>query len=493
MAFDITTIVPELFLTGWAFLLLFLSLVPGNRTGRLVGIFGLVGIAGTLVLLVMVSASTGAMSAPGGVESFGGMFVLDGFALFFKWIFLLSALFTILLSFRYLVIEKVQGGEFYSLVLFSVVGMMFMASGRDLVVIFIGMETMSISLYVLAGYLKTNRKSNEAALKYFLLGSFSTGLFLYGVSLVYATCGTTNLAGIAARIQAGTDQSLLLLGVILLMVAFAFKVAAVPFHMWAPDAYEGAPTPITAFLSTGSKAAAFVIFTRIFLVGFLDLRDSWMQLLAVLAVASMTLGNVTALLQENMKRMLAYSSIAHAGYLLMGFLAAGRIDIPGAAPFAVQAVLLYLLVYTFMNLGVFGVVVMLRREGVIGDQVSDFSGLAQRMPVTAFTMMIFLLSLAGIPLTAGFIGKWYLFGAAIRSEYAWLAVVAVLNAAVSLYYYLRVVVYMYMGEARDQQPLATSPALTAALVGCAVFTLWFGIFPQRLLELAKGSILFFGR
>ena len=490
--FDLWTILPEICLTGAAFILLLLAVPLRGEKAKIVGWIGFLATAITLILLFAGPAFSRVLQSPRGLQSFGGILILDEFSIFFKVIFLASALLTILLSFRYLDIEKAQGGEFYALILFSVVGMMFMASGRDLVVIFVGLETMALSLYILAGYLKRDQRSNEAALKYFILGSFSTGIFLYGISLVYATCGSTNLGVIAERVAAAGADKTLFLGMILILVALGFKVAAVPFHMWAPDVYEGAPTSITAFLSTASKAAAFVIFTRIFLEGFLEMRDSWMHLVALLAVASMTLGNVTAILQDNMKRMLAYSSIAHAGYILMGFLAAGRVDIPGAGPYAVQAVMIYLIVYTFMNMGAFGLVIMLRREGIVGDRLADFSGLAARTPLAAFAMMVFLLSLAGIPMTAGFIGKWYLFGAAIRSQFGWVAVVAVINTAVSLYYYMRVVVFMYMGQSSDKQPLATSPALTAALVGSILFTIFFGVYPQWLLSLARQSVLWFG-
>jgi NADH-quinone oxidoreductase subunit N len=489
---DLWAILPEMFLSGAAFLLLLLSLPFRGERGRVVGWAAVLALAATLILMFIGPAFEQAVQTRQGIAAFGGMFVLDSFSIFFKVIFLVSAILTIMLSLRYLDIEKAQSGEFYTMILIALVGMMFMASGRNLVVIFVGMETMSLSLYILAGYLKQDQRSNEAAMKYFILGSFSTGIFLYGVSLVYAVTGTTDLVAIAAAIPGVAGDRMLFLGMILLIVSLGFKIAAVPFHMWAPDAYEGAPTSITAFLSTASKAAAFVIFTRIFLQGFLELRGSWMLLLGLLAAASMTLGNVTAILQDNMKRMLAYSSIAHAGYILMGFLAAGRIDIPGAGDFAVQAVMVYLMVYTFMNIGAFGMVVMLRREGIVGDRVADFSGLARRAPLAAFTMMVFLFSLTGIPLTAGFIGKWYLFGAAIRSHLAWLAIVAVLNTAISLYYYMRVVVYMYMGESRDLPPLATSPALTAALVCSILFTVIIGVYPRPLLSLARESILWFG-
>jgi NADH-quinone oxidoreductase subunit N len=352
---------------------------------------------------------------------------------------------------------------------------------------------MALAFYVLVGYLKHNRKSNEAALKYFLLGSFSTGIFVYGVSLLYGTTGTTSLGLIGfsrARMALDSGQApIFMVGVILLLVALGFKIAAVPFHMWAPDAYEGAPTPITAFLSTASKAAAFVVLARIVSVSFLKFGDRWTLLLAILAAASMTWGNVAAILQDNIKRMLAYSSIAHAGYVLLGLLAIGSGGTIATREFGLQATLLYLLVYTFVNLGAFGLVVMLRRGAVAGDRVADFSGLARRAPGAAFAMLVFMLSLAGIPATAGFIGKWYLFGAAIRSDWTWLAVVAVVNSAVSLYFYIRVVVMMYMREPVDDERFAASAGERLAIAACIAFTLVFGIFPQPIIRLAERSTL----
>jgi NADH-quinone oxidoreductase subunit N len=427
-----------------------------------------------------------------GTFAFGGMFLLDAYAVFFKVLFLVSAILTLLLSGRYLDEEHVQGGEYYALVLFAVVGMMFMASAGDFLTLFVALETMALSFYPLVGYFKTDRRSNEAALKYFLLGSFSTAILLYGISLVYAMTGSTFFEVIGARVASGIDpaqQPFFLLGIILVTVGLGFKIAAVPFHMWAPDTYEGAPTPITAFLSTASKAAGFVALVRVDAMAFGPLGARWALLLAVLAVASMTLGNVAAILQDNIKRMLAYSSIAHAGYALMGLIVVGLGGDVATREWGLQAVILYLFIYTFVNLGAFGLVVMLRRQGIVGDQVADFAGLARRAPWPAFAMLVFMLSLAGIPATAGFVGKWYLFGAAVRADYTWLAVVAVLNSAVSLYYYARVVVMMYMREPVDEAALSPSFGQKLALTACIAFTLFFGIYPQPIVEFARRSIL----
>jgi NADH-quinone oxidoreductase subunit N len=268
-----------------------------------------------------------------------------------------------------------------------------------------------------------------------------------------------------------------------------FKIAAVPFHMWAPDVYEGAPTPITAFLSTASKAAAFVVLVRIFMLCFARLGDQWAVLLAILAVGSMTLGNIAAILQDNIKRMLAYSSVAHAGYALLGLIAAGVGDTLETREWGIQAVILYLFIYMFVNIGAFGLVTMLRREQVVGDRLADFAGLSRRAPLAAFAMLVFMLSLAGIPATAGFVGKWYLFGAVVRADYTWLAVVAVINSAISLYYYARVVVMMYMRDPGDQVRIAPSLGQRVAITACIAFTLVFGIYPEPILSFAKKSVL----
>jgi len=497
-AFDpaqLRLISPEIVLTLSAFLILGLSAARDVRPRLWAPALALLACGATLAAVLAFPAGLGmdALRVPAATIGFNGMFILDAFSIFFKVAFLLGAMLTILLSSRYLEHERAQGGEYYALMLLAVVGMMFMASAGDFVTVFVSLETMALSFYILVGYLKANRKSNEAALKYFLLGAFSTGIFLYGISLVYGTTGTTNLGLIGmSRMRMALESSsasTFLLGVILITVGLGFKIAAVPFHMWAPDAYEGAPTPITGFLSTASKAAAFVVMARIFAFSFLGMAERWVGLLALLAVASMTLGNVAAILQDNVKRMLAYSSIAHAGYVLLGLIAMGNGVGVETREFGLLAVQLYMLIYTFVNLGAFALVIMLRRAEVVGDRVVDFSGLARRAPWPAFAMLVFMLSLAGIPATAGFIGKWYLFGAAVRADMAWLAVVAVLNSAVSLYYYIRIVVMMYMREPIDTAVMAPSPGQQVAIAACIVFTLVFGVYPQPLIAFAQKSVL----
>ena len=413
------------------------------------------------------------------VEVANGLIAVDAFALFFKLVVLIAAVMTVLMSDRYLRVEGASPGEYYFLILCSTLGMMIMAGGIDLITSFIGLETMAVSFYILAGFIKPNPKSNEAAVKYFLLGAFSLGILLYGMSLLYGLSGTTNLRVMATVFSGQESDPLLLLAVILIVAGLGFKIAAVPFHMWAPDVYEGAPTPVTAFLSVGSKAASFAMLLRIFIEGVPSMSADWRLLFEAIAIVTMTVGNVAALTQTNMKRMLAYSSIAHAGYLLMGVVA--------GTERGVAAMLIYLMVYSFMQLGAFTVIVMLRRADVVGDELKDLSGLYRRQPVAAFAMLLFMLSLGGIPPTAGFMGKFWLFGAAIDAGYVWLAVIGVINSAISLYYYLRVVVFMYMKTETVGSEPTRNPALNVALAVAVVATLALGLYPRQLFDLAEIS------
>jgi NADH-quinone oxidoreductase subunit N len=358
--------------------------------------------------------------------------------------------------------------------------MMMLASGLDLITLFLGIEVMSIALYILAGFRRDSDASNEAAMKYFLLGAFASACLLYGIALTYGATGTTNLVRIAdtlANFEGPFPAPMLLAGVALVLVGFGFKVAAAPFHMWAPDAYEGAPTPVTAYLSVGSKAASFAFLLRIFMGPLAPTRGIWEPLLAVVAVASMTVGNVAAMTQSNVKRLLAYSSISHAGYILLGLVAGNETGI--------QGVLVYVLVYTFMNLGAFLVIVALRRKGLPGEDIDDFAGLVQKSPGYAFLMLIFLLSLAGIPPTAGFIGKYFIFLSLIQTGHYYLAVIATLYVAVAIYYYFRIVRSMFVGLLAEKSPMATSFGLKLALVITGIMTLAIGIYPQPFLTLAQ--------
>src|SRR5256886_781649 len=444
---DFYYILPELVLTAGALVVLIADvLLPKDRRAALSWVT-LIALGATLASLAPFASTR--------VEIAHGLIAVDRFALFFKVLFLVAAAITVLMSVRYLEIESASPGEYYFLILCATLGMMIMAGGIDLITIFIGLETMAVSFYILAGFIKPSQRSNEAAVKYFLLGAFSLGILLYGMSLMYGLSGTTNLRVMATRFAGQEQNPLLVLAVILVVSGVGFKIAAVPFHMWAPDVYEGAPTPITAFLSVGSKAASFAMLLRIFVEGLPAMSGDWRLLFYVLSIVTMTVGNFAAVTQSNLKRMLAYSSIAHAGYVLIGVVA-------GTAR-GVTAMLIYLLVYSFMQLGAFAVIVLLRREDVVGDELKDFSGLHVRNPFAAFAMLLFMLSLGGIPPTAGFMGKFWLFSSAIDAGYYWLAVIRVLNSAVSLYYYVRIVVFMYLKQETIGSEPTSSPSLTVAL------------------------------
>jgi NADH-quinone oxidoreductase subunit N len=405
--------------------------------------------------------------------------------MFFNLIFCLAGILTLLMSASYLNTADIHAGEYYSLILFSIVGMVFMAAGTDLINIFLGLETMSMSVYVLAGIWRQRLQSNEAALKYFLLGAFASGFLLYGIALVYGATGSVKLGEIAAYVNAHGGSTMLLIGVAMLIVGFGFKVAAAPFHVWTPDVYEGAPTTITAFMAVGVKAAAFAAFARVFLHTLGAIHGQWEGILWILAALTMTVGNITAIVQHNVKRMLAYSSIAHAGYLLVAMVA-GK-ELGGAA------LMYYLVAYGLMNLGAFGVIIAMGRKGEPNEEFSDFAGLGFRYPLLAMAMTVFMLSLTGVPPLVGFTGKFYIFSAAVKAGYVWLAVIGVLNSVISAYYYIRVVVNMYMYEG-DTAPerLSARPALALAILIAATGTILLGVFPSASMALTRASFLSLG-
>ena len=490
---DLRLIVPELILTVCACVALVMEVILPYRKSKLTAYFSLIGIALAFVSLALQ------FNGPMPVDGFYGMVRIDGFAILFKGIFLISAALAIGISMRFLDIEGEQHGEYYSLILFATVGMMFIACGYDLISLYISLELMALTFYVLVAFTKREKKSNEAAMKYFLLGAFSSGILLYGMSLIYGVAGSTNigeigssLSDIFTRIQ--TDQTiaglrpLLLLGMIALGAGLFFKVAAVPFHMWAPDVYEGAPTSVTAFLSTGSKAASFALYARIFGEALYAMRADWAPLLGLVAAITIMVGNWAAVTQENSKRLLAYSSISNAGYLLLALVAGNLYGYIG--------LIIYLLVYTLMNMGAFGVIISLRRRGIIGDNVDDLTGLGQKAPLMAAMMAIFMLSLGGLPMTGGFIGKYFLFGGIIqrgatdgKNWYYWLAGWAILNTVVSFYYYVRFIKVMYLGDRiADNKPLALSPALQWALAIAVIGIIAIGIYPQPLIKLTQELI-----
>lgn len=411
-----------------------------------------------------------------GFIGFAGSVVVDPFFIFFGFLFLAATALVILLSVRYMEIEKEHHGEYYALMLFATLGMMFMASGYDIIVLFISLETMAASFYVLVGFLRGDRRSNEAALKYLLLGAFSSGVLAYGLSLLYGVSGSTNLAVISEAVHTLGAEPLVLLSLVTVAAGLFFKIAAVPFHQWAPDVYEGAPTPITAYVSVASKAASFALLLRLFTTAFDPVRVNWELLFGVVAVATMTIGNFAALTQTNIKRLLAYSSISHAGYILLGLIAGNETGLRGMA--------FYLFAYAFMNTGAFAIVILMRRKGLIGDELEDMNGLYYRNPAAAVLMLLFLLSLAGIPPTAGFIGKYFIFLALIQTKHYILAVLGVLYIVPAVYYYFRIVVHMWMKESRDPVHPTISPAQALALFATFLVVLGAGIYPEPFVRLA---------
>ena len=497
---DLRLIAPEIILTICACVALVMEVVLPQRKARWTGHFALVGLALATASVVLLGWPY--LSGQGGapLTGFYNTLRVDAFAVVFKLIFLAAAALTVAISLRYLDVEGEQRGEYYALVLFATTGMMFLASGYDLIVLYISLELMALTFYVLVAYNRRSLRSNEAGMKYFLLGAFSSGVLLYGMSLLFGVAGSTNLGEIAPRVAQAVivnpDRAmfvpqlrpLVVLAMIALAAGLFFKVSAVPFHMWAPDAYQGAPTPVTAFLSTGSKAASFALFARLFIDGLGGMRADWAPLLGLVAAITILVGNWAAVTQGNSKRLLAYSSVSNAGYLLLGLVAANE--------FGYTGLVVYLIAYTFMNVGAFGVIISLRRRGILGDEVDDFAGLAQKAPGMALMMTVFMLSLGGLPLTGGFIGKWFLFGGLLkrgadegRNWYYWLAAWAALNTVVSFYYYVRFIRAMYLGEREaEPRPLSLSPALSAALVVCVVGVIATGVYPWPFISLAQNLL-----
>ena len=470
-----SALLPMLVITGTGLLVLVLdSFTPPAQRSRLAGIS-----------LLGILAAAGAVGAAWGQPEivFSGMLAADAFGQFFSLLLLLVVGLTVLISIPYVRRTGMDHGEYYALLLFGTLGMMIMANSLDLITIFLGLETLSISLYILAGFLREQLKSNESALKYLLLGAFASGFVLYGIALVYGATGSINLRRVAEVVAAGKTASptLLIIGMGLLIIGFGFKVASVPFHMWTPDVYEGAPTSVTAFMIAGTKAAAFAAFLRILMTALPVLQADWSRVLWVLAVLTMTVGNVVAVAQSNIKRMLAYSSIAHAGYILVAMVAGSKL---GSG-----SVLFYLVAYAFMNLGAFAVVIALPHHDGERVSIDEYAGLGLRYPFLGAAMALFMFSLAGIPPTGGFMGKFYIFSAAIQAKYIGLAVIGVLNSVISVYYYLRVTVVMYMGQGEAEPATGRlSPALVLAVLIAMLGTLQLGLFPSRFLEVALRSV-----
>ena len=483
-----TVILPELIVAlAGIVAMVYDSFFPKDRITT--GVISLVGLAVSGVLLAMM------WGEPLPAGAWNGMIAHDSLRLGFSFVFLLVTAMTILVSTVWVERENVPVGEYNALLMFATFGMMLMASGNDLVVIFLGLETLSIATYVMCGLRRGDLKSNESAMKYFILGSFASAFLLYGMALVYGATGSTNVTEIAARVANANFPALLLVGGAMMVIGFGFKVATVPFHIWTPDVYEGAPTPITGFMAAGPKAAAFASFVRVFVLGFPlvagvqasgYLHDSWMTALTVMAILSMTVGNIVAIMQSNVKRMLAYSSIAHAGYAMVGFVGAGAARSTMDRDEAIASVAFYMLTYAITNLGAFAIVTLLGQKNDRRTEFEDYNGIGFKSPVLSFTLSLFMLSLLGLPLTAGFMGKVLVFRPALEAGNTLLTVlvvVAVVNTAISAYYYLRLIVVMFFRErasdwTQPKMPIGLAAALLIAVLG----VLYFGIFAGGVIE-----------
>ena len=474
-AAELLRFLPEIILTVVATVVMVLEPLTGRRAKPALGGLAIAGLLAALWAAVAAQANAG--------PAFQNMLIIDGYATFFRVLVIAVGILTALASGNYLRRENAQSGEYYALLLYSITGQCVMAAANELIMIFIGLEISSIASYVLAGYLRDDKRNNESALKYFLLGSFATAFLLYGIAWIYGITGSTNLTVIRAAFASAERPSFILAGAsaALMFVGFAFKVSAVPFQAWAPDVYQGAPAPVSAFMSAGPKAAAFAVFLRVFVTSFDRLSSQWEPALWISALLTMIVGNFAALRQTNIKRLLAYSSIAHAGYVMVALTANSTI---GTA-----AAMFYLAAYALMNVGAFAVVTHFARQGERYLEIDDFAGLSQRQPATAALLGIFLLSLIGVPLTAGFFGKFYIFKAALESNLLWLTVLGLLNSAVAAYYYLRILVVMYMHEPGESTADLAPPSsgLRIALWASALGTLILGVMPSLVLDFAGRS------
>lgn len=473
---NLYSLLPLLMVVGLALFVLVLDFFIPKGGKRALGYVSAAGLVCILPFVPMFIET---------VPSYGGFVIADAYAAFFNVVFLLSSLLAIFISIDYLRRTNSESGEYYYIMLFATAGMMIMASANDLISLYVGVELMSMSFYILVALRSDSTKSAEGALKYFVLGAMSSGILLYGISFAYGFSGTTNIneiALIAGRLP--DNNTYLYLALALIVAGFAFKIAAFPFHVWSPDAYEGAPTPVTALLSVGSKAAAFAVFLRVFAVAFPAFHGQWSSMLWVISAATMIFGSVVAIPQKNIIRMLAYSSIAHAGVILMGVVVNSS---DGAA-----GVLYYLLVYAFMNIGAFTVAAMASGAGGNGEELSGLRGLASRRPWLAFLMALFMVSLAGIPPTAGFMAKFFVLASAIHAGYYWLAVIAVVSTAIALFFYARVIFYMYMKDYEDtalpERSLFTCFTYGVVLIVTAVGTLLLGVYPSAIMDIAVSAV-----
>ncbi len=474
---DIYAILPVMIVVGWALLLLVVDLwIPKNRKG----VTALLAVVGMAIALGFVLAASGST-----ILAWNNMVVLDGFSSFLQVIFLVSGMAVVALAYDYIQRMQINHGEFYVLMMFSMAGMMLMSQAYNLLMVFVALELLSIPLYVLAGFARTKLESEEASLKYFLLGAFASGFVLYGTALVFGATSHLDFVGIAAVVKAGSANTVLfLIGSALLLVGFGFKVAAVPFQMWTPDVYQGAPTPITAFMSVAVKAAGFAALMRVFLVLFPGFAAQLTPILWVMAALTMIVGNVVALAQNNIKRLLAYSAIAHAGYLLMAFVAFGNGEVVRNS---VASMLFYLVAYGLTSIGAWGLVVLIEHEYGKGLMLDDLAGIGKKYPWLGVAMLIFMLSFAGVPLTMGFWGKFYLFRTAVQAGFVGLAIIGLLTSVASAYYYLRVVVYMFMKPGEPELQLNSWVTFVIGVAALAVVLL--SLVPWTILELASRAVL----
>jgi NADH-quinone oxidoreductase subunit N len=472
---NFSLILPLLTLTIWACVLLLVDLFVKRK--EITALLAALGLAVSLGMTISQIGSSGI--------GFNNMVVLDGFSIFVDALLLVTGLFSIAVAHGYIKRMGIERGEYYTLLLFSVAGMMLMAQAADLIIVFLALEMLSIPLYVLSAFARPNTNSEEAGMKYFLLGAFSTGFVVYGIALVFGATGSTSLSAIMNAASSGVSNVLLLtIGSALILVGLSFKVAAVPFHMWTPDVYQGAPSSVTAFMAAGAKIAGFAALLRVFALAFPSLAGNLTPILAVISALTMIVGNVIAIAQTNIKRLLAYSSIAHAGYILMAFVPYGQSKVVSTS---VAAGLFYLVSYVLTNFGAWAVVIALEKSEGKGLEISDYGGLGRKYPALAAAMTIFMLSLTGVPPTLGFVGKFYLFRAVIQGQFYLLAVIGVLTSLISAYYYLRVVVTMYMREGDPQT--ANEPWLNITWGLAALLTVIVSLVPQFLFAWASAAVL----
>jgi len=484
---NLLAVMPVLTLVGWGCLVLVFDLfIPATRKYWTAWLTVL-GLGLTAIVLAVQAMAF----LPGHPQSaFNGMLTVDGFALFLQAIFLLAAFVGVLMALNYLPRRGIERGEYYTLLIFTTTGMMFMSMAADLVVVFLSLELLSIPLYILSGFARPRVDSEESAMKYFLLGAFASGFLVYGIALVYGGTQTTALSGVVKAISGSAPNlPLAIIGLGLILVGLCFKVAAVPFHMWTPDVYQGAPTPVTAFMSVGAKAGGFAAMLRVLVAAFPAISGEWGALIAVIALLTMIVGNFVAISQTDIKRMLAYSSIAHAGYILVALAAAAD---PKVAPFAVSAALFYLLTYTFTNLGAFALVIAVEKDDGTGTLIDDFAGLGKAKPMMAAAMAVFMLSLVGFPPTAGMVGKWFVFQAAIQASNTnvlllIVTIVGILTSVVSAFYYMRVIVVMYFRDGAGNAVMR--PPLAAATAAMAIGTLALGVIPAPIFQMAQQALL----